>query len=82
MDTTRSIIRIATLLSLFVTAMFCILSFPVDDSSAWFAGFLISKSIGVACVWLLGKAYTRWADTDKLITRLEAWCINFKNQIR
>jgi len=69
---TKSILRITILVGLFMTAMICLFSEPVDEAK-WFLYFFASKVVAAVCIWSLTKLYPRWSKTDKWIARYDAW---------
>lgn len=71
---TKSIIRIAILVSLFTCAVICLLSEP-SDGAEWLSALIVSKGICAACIWTLSRLYPRWSKTDRWIARYDAWCM-------
>ncbi len=74
MNTTGSILRIATLLILGFAGFILILC-EEQDRNLWifFWHVVLDKAIGVGCVFSMVKLYERWSRTDKWVARIEAW---------
>lgn len=74
MNKTESLIRIAILLIL-ATVGFGLVIGEEQDENLWsfFFHVIFDKAMGVGCLYLMSKLYSRWCKTDKWIARFEAW---------
>lgn len=73
MNTVFSILRIGLLLFLFASGILDLLAMPADDSSTWLFDLLSSKTLGAGAFWVFDSLYSRWKETDPLVSRYEAW---------
>lgn len=81
MNTIKSVIRIVILVCLFAIALYCIMSHPEsNDMTRWVIALIVSKSFGLACLWIFLRLYLPWSKTDKWIARYHAWNMKGCNQ--
>lgn len=62
----------AMALGLFFTAVFCMLSEPMEDSTTWYIDFLVSKGIGVVAILSL-------VGMNRYRKEIEDWCESLCN---
>ena len=60
--------RYVVIIALAIIAFLGIFSEPTEESSNWFAMFIISKSIGLCSAWLAYKANKYWSESNKIVS--------------
>ena len=74
MNKTESLIRIAILITLTTVGFGLIIGEEQDESIRhFFLHVIFDKAVGVGCLYLMAKLYSRWCKSDKWIARFEAW---------
>lgn len=74
MNKTGSLIRIALLLALAIVGFGLVAGEEQDENlRSFFFHVVFDKALGVGCLCLMGKLYSRWSKTDEWIARFEAW---------
>lgn len=71
----RSIVRIAILLALGITAMLLIFGKESStDLSSWILLFMAHKAIGICAIILIARLYTRWSKVDPWLICYKKMC--------
>lgn len=74
MKTTKSAIRITTLIVLFSVGFVSLFAEPLDDSPWWFEQFIISKTIAAGAFYAFYRLYDRWKKSDKWLRKYDKAC--------
>ena len=73
MNNAISLTRILLLLGLFALAMFGLFAGTKDDSTTWFADFLLSKAMAVVALGLFAYLGGRWRRSDRRVAACIRW---------
>lgn len=73
MKTAISLTRILILIALGITGIYLIFCGVLDTNENWLRDLLLSKTFGIAALYVFYRLYTQWSATDKWISAYDKW---------